>query len=101
MSNGYSIATYPKGISAKDLEKPEHTWIGPRKVPDTFNSGYVHSLGTIREPLKLEEEKMQYMFLNAEMVNGAVRQYYLHRSVGDELDTLVELVWTGEVEEPS
>ena len=101
LSNGYSIATYPKGISAQDLQKPEHTCLGPRKVADTFNPGYVHSLGTIREPLKLEEEKMQYMFLNAEMVNGSVRQYYLHRGVGDELDTLVELVWTGKVEGPS
>lgn len=98
LSNGYSIATYPKGITRDELEKPEHTWLGPRPVPDTFNPGYVHSLGTIREPLTLEEEKVQYMFLDAEVVEGAVRQYYLHRGVGEELDTLVELVWSGEKE---
>ena len=99
LTNGYSIAIYPKGISEKELMQPEHTWLGPRKVPDTFNPGYVHSLGTPRVPRKLEEEKVQYMFLDAEVVDGGVRQYYLHRGVGDdELDTLVELVWTGQVE---
>ena len=98
LSNGYSIATYPKGISEKELEQPEQTWLGPRTVPDTFNPGYAHSFGTLREPLKLDEEKIQYMFLNAEVVDGGVRQYYLHRGIGDDLDTLVELVWTGQVE---
>ena len=98
LSNGYSIATYPKGISEEELRKPEHTWVGPRKVPDTFNPGYVHSIGTLREPLKLEEEKIQYMFWDAEAFDGVVRQYYLHRGIGDDLDTLVELVWTGQVE---
>ena len=101
LSNGYSIATYPKGISEKELKNPEHTWVGPRKVPDTFNPGYVHSLGTIREPLELDLEKIQYMFLNAEVTEGGVRQYYLHKGMGDELDTLVELVWKREVERPS
>lgn len=98
LSNGFSIATYPKGISDAELGKPEHTWLGPRTVPDTFNPGYVHSFGEIREPLKLEEEKMQYMFLDAELVDGGVRQYYLHRGLGDEMDTLVELVWIGQGE---
>lgn len=98
LSNAYSIATYPKGITEAELEKPEHTWLGPRTVPDTFNPGYVHSFGEIREPLKLEEEKVQYMFLDAEVVDGGVRQYYIHRGVGDELDTLVELFWTGKAE---
>ena len=98
LSNGYSIATYPKGISEVELRKPEHTWVGPRKVPDTFNPGYAHSVGTPREPLKLEEEKIQYMLWDAEVFDGGVRQYYLHRGVEDELDTLVELVWTGQAE---
>ena len=99
LSNGYSIATYPNGISKKELKEPEHTWVGPRKVPDTFNAGYVHSLGTIREPLELEEEKIQYMFLDAEVVDGGVRQYYLHKGIGDDLDTLLELFWSEEVEQ--
>ena len=98
LTNGYSIATYPRGISEKELKKPEHTWLGPRKVSDTFNPGYVHSLGTIRDPLELDEEKIQYMFLDAEVVDRGVRQYYLHKGLGGELDTLVELVWTGEVD---
>ncbi|KAL9130142.1 MAG: hypothetical protein Q9175_007100, partial [Cornicularia normoerica] len=37
LSNGYSIAEYPKGITREELEKAEHTWVGPRPVPDTFN----------------------------------------------------------------
>lgn len=98
LSNGYSIATYAKGITNEELQKPEHTWLGPRPVPDTFNPGYVHSIGTIREPLKLEEEKIQYMFLDAQLVDGGVRQYYLHKGLGDELDTLVELFWNGKAE---
>ena len=99
LSNGYSIATYPNGITEEELEKPEHTWLGPRAVPDTFNPGYLHSFGSIREPLKLEDEKVQYMFLDAEAVEGGVRQYYLHRGVGEgELDTLVELFWSGKAE---
>ena len=99
LSNGYSISTYPNGINEHDLRKPEHTWLGPRPVPDTFNPGYVHSLGSIREPLKLEEEKVQYMFLDAEVVEGGgVRQYYLHKGVGEEMDTLVELLWSGKAE---
>lgn len=98
LSNGYSIATYPKGIAKDELRKPEHTWLGPRPVLDTFNPAYLHSLGSIREPLKLEEEKLQYMFLDAEVLEGGVRQFYLHRGVGNELDTVLELVWVGEKE---
>ena len=94
LSNGFSIATYPKGIESEELKKPEHTWLGPRPVEDTFNPGYVHSIGSIREPLKAEEEKVQYMFLDAEVVEGKVRQYYLHRGVGEDLDTLIELTWS-------
>lgn len=99
LSNGYSIATYAHGISKEALRKPEHTWLGPRKVPDTFNPGYVHSIGELRAPLKLEEEKVQFLFLDAEVVEGGVRQYYLHKGLGGELDTLVELVWNGDMGE--
>ena len=98
LSNGFSIATYPNGITSEELQKPEHTWLGPRLVPDTFNPGYVHSIGTIREPLKLEEEKIQYMFLDAQAVDGGVRQYYVHEGVGEDMDTLVELFWSGKTE---
>lgn len=94
LSNGFSIATYPNGIRSEELKKPEHTWLGPRPVSDTFNPGYVHSVGSIREPLKAEEEKLQYMFLDAEVVEGKVRQYYLHRGVAEDLDTLIELTWS-------
>ena len=96
LSNGFSIATYPKGIRSEELRKPEHTWLGPRPVADTFNPGYVHSIGEIREPLRKEEEKVQYMFLDAEVVEGKVRQYYLHRGVGEDLDTVIELTWSRE-----
>lgn len=98
LSNGFSIATYPDGITREALKKPEHTWLGPRHVPDTFNPGYVHSIGTIREPLKLEEEKIQYMFLDAEAVDGGVRQFYVHKGLGEDMDTLVELFWSGKTE---
>ena len=99
LTNGFSIATYPNGITREVLEKPEHTWLGPRHVPDTFNPGYLHSIGTIREPLKLEEEKIQYMFLDAVAADGGVRQFYVHKGVGEEMDTLVELFWSGKTEE--
>ena len=98
LSNGFSIAMYPGGITREELRKPEHTWLGPRYVPDTFNPGYLHSIGTIREPLKLEEEKIQYMFLDAGAVDGGVRQFYLHKGVGEDMDTLVELFWIGKKE---
>ena len=101
LSNGYSIATYPNGINETELRKPEHTWLGPRPVPNTFNPGYVHSLGEVREPLEPEEEKVQYMFLDAQAVDGGVRQFYLHKGVGEELDTLVELFWNEKVEQVS
>ena len=94
LSNGFSIATYPNGITNDELRKPEHTWLGPRPVPDTFNPGYVHSIGEIREPLKTGGEKRQSMFLDAEMVEGRVRQFYLNRGTGEDLDTLFELVWS-------
>lgn len=101
LSNGYSIATYPGGIADADLKRPEHTWEGPRPVPDTFNPGYVHSIGALREPLQLGKEKVQYLFLDAEVVAGGVRQYYLNRGAGEELDKLVELFWKEEVGEGS
>ena len=93
LSNGYSVAEYPNGITDEELGRPELTWDGPRHVPDTFNPGYVHSIGTVRERMRLGEEKIQYLFLDAVLETGGVRQFYLNKGVEGEMDTVVELFW--------
>ncbi|KAL8739282.1 MAG: hypothetical protein Q9181_000012 [Wetmoreana brouardii] len=96
LTNGFSIAIYPKGgVKALDLEKMEETWDPPAVVQGSVNNnGVDHSLGPVRPKLDLEEEKMQYRLLNSTVVDGgAVRQSYLRAGVDGELDTLLELVW--------
>ena len=83
LSNGYSIAEYPTGALSKfrkrrGLEKVEKTWIQSEPINDSFNPGYDHYLGVTRPAFKLEEDKIQYRFLDAVAVDGGVRQYYHH-----------------------
>ncbi|KAL8702562.1 MAG: hypothetical protein Q9201_004259 [Fulgogasparrea decipioides] len=104
LTNGFSIATYPKGgVEALDLEKMEETWDHPSVVQDSVNTnGVDHSLGPVRPKLGLKEEKMQYRLLNSTVVDGgAVRQSYLRAGVDGELDTLLELVWMDPPQPPS
>ena len=89
--NGFSIAVYPQGHlkanheHAIDVERMEETW--------NSNMNVRHSLGPARERLKLDEEKIQYTFLDSIPADGGVRQLYLHKGVGDDMDTVLELFW--------
>ena len=101
LSNGYSIAEYPTGALNKfprfhGLEKVEQTWLAPGLVDGSLNSGFDHYLGVTRPMLKLEEDKLQYRFLDAVAVDGGVRQYYHHYGLDGQLDTVVELFWIRE-----
>ena len=97
-SNGYSIATYPKGHLSRsknstDFAKVENTWVRAGLIEGSFNKGYDHYLGPLRPKLELEEEKLQYRFLEAVAVNGGVRQLYLHMGIDGDLDSLIEVFW--------
>jgi len=41
----------------------------------------------------LEEEKVQYRLMDSVVIDGAVRQTYLHPGVEGDIDTVLELVW--------
>ncbi|MCJ1476848.1 Myosin type-2 heavy chain 1 [Lambiella insularis] len=94
LSNGYSIATYPKGHvksgtqNEVNMEQMEETW--------NHNMDVRNSLGPTRPRLALETEKIQYNFLNATVMDGGVRQLYLHPGVDGDLDTILELFWKAE-----
>lgn len=97
LSNGYSVATYPKRHLADgliDLDKAETTY-SFRAVDDaSVNRGTDHYVGPGRDMLVLEEEKIQYRFLDAVKVPGVgIRQFYIHLGIGDDLDTLFEIFW--------
>ncbi|KAL6714208.1 hypothetical protein ACLMJK_008703 [Lecanora helva] len=98
LSNGYSISTYPTGAWAR-LEKEDHlgrlenTWNEAGTVEGSNNPGWDHYLGPLRPMLKLEEEKVQYRFLDAVAENGGVRQFYIHLGLDGQFDTLLELFW--------
>ncbi|KAL8843095.1 MAG: hypothetical protein Q9170_000225 [Blastenia crenularia] len=92
--NGFSIATYPKGIKQLGLEKMEETWDHPRVVEGSVNTnGVDHSLGPTRPKLELGEEKIQYRFLASSLVDGAVRQIYFRAGADGDQDTVLELLW--------
>ena len=103
LSNGYSLAIYPTGALRKfsvdmGLERVEHTWMTPAVIEGSHNEGFDHYLGPLRPRLELEKDKVQYRFLDAEAVDGGVRQWYLRlgNSTEDRMDELVELFWTRE-----
>jgi len=100
LTNGYSIAVYPKrNLNDLPLFQMERTWVGSKAVEGSLNDGYDHYLGPLRPALKLEEEKVHYRFMDAKMLEGGgVRQYYRHLGKEGELDSLVELRWTMEDE---
>jgi len=100
LSNGYSIAEYPTGawneLATKDhLRRPESTWLEAGIVEGSNNAGWDHYVGPVRPALTLEEEKIQYKFLDAAAVDGGVRQFYIHLGLDGDFDTLLELFWTG------
>ncbi|KAL9627678.1 MAG: hypothetical protein Q9164_007528 [Protoblastenia rupestris] len=103
LANGYSVSSYPTGALTKfrehqGLDKTENTWLLAGQIEGSINKGFDHYVGPTRPMLKLEEEKVQYRFLDAVVVNGGVRQYYHHFGLNGELDTVVELFWIREEE---
>ncbi|KAL8669193.1 MAG: hypothetical protein Q9168_006205 [Polycauliona sp. 1 TL-2023] len=99
LSNGFSVAEYPSGELANgtDLFKAEETW-DAHTVDESVNPGTAHSMSPVRPRLALDTQKVQYRLLESAVVNGAVRQSYLHRGKEgtDEVDTLLALYWRRE-----
>ncbi|KAL9610974.1 MAG: hypothetical protein Q9167_004351 [Letrouitia subvulpina] len=97
LSNGFSIAIYPKGEQAEGLDfyKAEETWTSST-VEESVNPGTAHSLSPARPKLALDEEKIQYKLLESAIVGDVVRQSYVHRGKDGEMDTLLVLYWSRE-----
>ena len=98
LTNGYSIAVYPKGhLKNLELFKAEKTWVTPNQVEGSKNTGYDHYLGPLRPALKLDEEKIHYRFMDAKSTKeGGIRQYFRHLGKDGEMDSLIELHWIRE-----
>ena len=94
LTNGFSIATYPKGnLKGMEIDKMEETWNQLGTVEKSHNRGGDHSLEPTRPKLKLGEEKIQYRLLESVVVEGGVRQSYFGSGSDGELDTLLQLIW--------
>jgi hypothetical protein len=94
LSNGFSISIYPKGnLKGANMEQMEETWNQPPIVEGSNNRGVDHSLAPIRPKLILDDEKIQYRLVNTAVVEGGVRQSYLHTGLGEDIDSLLELFW--------
>lgn len=94
LTNGYSLALYPKGdLKGTDMERMEETWDEVPPVENSFNRGTDHSLGPTRRKLILEREKVQYLLIDSAVTEGGVRQSYLHPGVDGDIDSLLELFW--------
>ena len=97
LTNGYSISFYPDGgLKSINMEAAEETWAEPASVEGSFNRGVAHSLAPIRPKLALEDEKIQYRLIDSAVVEGGVRQSYLHEGVGEHIDSLLEVFWISE-----
>ena len=97
LTNGYSIAVYPKGLKGVPLFQMERTWAPAVPVEGSLNNGFDHYLGPLRPALELDKDKIHYRFMDAMMLeDGGVRQYFRHLGRDGELDSLVELRWTFE-----
>ncbi|KAL6713095.1 hypothetical protein ACLMJK_009216 [Lecanora helva] len=95
LSNGYSIAEYPKGnLKGLNMDEMEETWGPLPNVEGSINRGVDHSLAPIRPKLVLDEEKLQYRLVHAAAVDGGVRQLYLHPGVDGDIDSVYDLFWT-------
>lgn len=96
LSNGFSISTYPDHqvlaelVNNNDIDKIEDTFMPTREV-NSFMKGYEHSIAPLRPRV---ESKIQYKFLDAKVEDGGVRQYYIHRALNKEPDTVYEIFWT-------
>jgi hypothetical protein len=94
LTNGFSVAFYPKGnLKGLNMAEMEETWDRPSGVGGSNNGGVDHSLAPIRPKLDLTNEKIQYKLIDSAAADGVVRQSYLHKGVGEDIDSLVELFW--------
>ena len=95
LSNGYSIAEYPKGnLKNVNMDEMEETWGPLTKVEGSNNGGVDHSLAPIRPKMELEKEKVQYRLVHSAAIDGGVRQLYLHAGLEEDIDSVYELFWT-------
>ncbi|KAL8725403.1 MAG: hypothetical protein Q9166_007380 [cf. Caloplaca sp. 2 TL-2023] len=103
LTNGFSIATYPKGgVKALELEMMEETWDHPSVVEGSVNTnGVDHSLGPTRPKLVLGEDKIQFRLLDSTLVNGTVRQSYFKAGADGDDDSVLEIVWMKKPLEPT
>lgn len=96
LSNGYSIAEYPLGMSGENgeeevnLSNVEKTW-----ASDARN--FEHFIGPLREPLG-RDRKRQLKLVQSVVLDGlGVRQTYTDlkgmESAEDDIDRVVELLW--------
>lgn len=97
LNNGYSIAVYNDGISQAELNKTESTF--------QYEYLYEWSLGPLREKTQ-EDRKKSYHLIESELVDGGLRQIYVHRARDEntqypdglsdttsEKDEVLELWW--------
>lgn len=100
LTNGFSIASYPKGgIKQLDLDKIEETWDHPSVVEGSVNAnGVDHSLGPTRPKLSLEQDKIQYRLVDSAVVGGAVRQVYFRAGADGDHDSILELLWKDQLD---
>ena len=96
LSNGFSIAKYPRGnLKSLDMTKMEATWDPGAQVEGSSNHGFDHSLEPVRPKLDASE-KVQHLLLEAAALDGGVRQTYLYKGTDGNLDTVLDLFWKEE-----
>lgn len=98
LTNGFSIAQYPEdeGANGVEFSKAEMTW-DSRTIEDSVNPGTAHSMSPTRPPLELDKQKIQYRLLDSAVVDGAVRQTYIHKGKEEGgTDTVLVLYWKRE-----
>ena len=95
LSTSYSIAKYTKGaLKGARMDIMEETWDKPRSTDGAHLHPAEHSVGPVREALKLDEEKVQHRMVASKVLeDGGVRESYLHRGVNGDLDSVLEIVW--------
>lgn len=90
VSNGFSVVEYLDGVEGVDLGAVEQTWEGKRER-------FLFRVGPLREPVD-KGRRVGYMLVDAEVVEGGVRQLYHRPWVDGEegnggLDRVLELFW--------
>lgn len=91
VSNGFSIVEYlGEGVKNVNLHAVEKTWEGERER-------FLHRIGPLRDPVPAEK-RVRYKLVDAEIVEGGVRQLYHRPRVDDAegekgMDKVLELFW--------